>query len=114
MAALCFIKKYIIQKGYVNYGIGSNGKSTFLTILRNMIGINNTTSIPMQLFQKNQFIGYELRGKCANISADGGTEPITKTGYIKSVLGKFFWFERCGKGVKVGNKKEALTRIFFL
>ena len=87
MAALCFIKKYIIQKGYVNYGIGSNGKSTFLSILRNMIGINNTTSIPMQLFQKSQFIGYELRGKCANISADGGTEPITKTGYIKSVLG---------------------------
>jgi len=87
MMALCFIKKYIIQKGYVNYGIGSNGKSTFLSILRNMLGINNTTSIPMQLFQKSQFIGYELRGKCANISADGGTEPITKTGYIKSVLG---------------------------
>lgn len=87
MMALCFIKKYIIQKGYVNYGIGSNGKSTFLNILRNMLGINNTSSIPMQLFQKSQFIGYELRGKCANISADGGTEPITKTGYIKSVLG---------------------------
>ncbi len=87
LMALCFIKKYIIQKGYVNYGIGSNGKSTFLSILRNMVGINNTTSIPMQLFQKSQFIGYELRGKCANISADGGTEPITKTGYIKSVLG---------------------------
>ncbi len=87
MMALCFIKKYIIQKGYVNYGIGSNGKSTFMSILRNMVGIQNTTSIPMQLFQKSQFIGYELRGKCANISADGGTEPITKTGYIKSVLG---------------------------
>lgn len=87
MMALCFIKKYIIQKGYVNYGIGSNGKSTFLSILRNMIGISNTTSIPMQSFQKSQFIGYELRGKCANISADGGTEPITKTGFIKSVLG---------------------------
>ena len=87
MMALCFVKKYIIQKGFVNYGIGSNGKSTFLAILRNMLGINNTSSIPMQQFQKSQFIGYELRGKCANISADGGIEPITKTGYIKSVLG---------------------------
>ncbi len=87
MMALCFIKKYIIQKGYVNYGIGSNGKSTFLNILRNTIGINNTSSIPMQQFQKSQFIGYELRGKCANISADGGIEPITKTGFIKGVLG---------------------------
>jgi len=87
MMALCFIKKYIIQKGYVNYGIGSNGKSTFLNILRNMLGLQNTSSIPMQQFQTSQFMGYELRGKCANISADGGIDPITKTGYIKSILG---------------------------
>jgi len=87
MMALCFIKKYIIQKAYVNYGIGSNGKSTFLSILRNMLGIQNTCSIPMQSFQNSQFIGYELRGKCANVSADGGTEPITKTGFLKGVLG---------------------------
>jgi len=87
MMALCFIKKYIIQKAYVNYGIGSNGKSTFLSILRNMIGITNTTSIPMQQFQNSQFIGYEMRGKCANISADGGTEKITKTEFLKGVLG---------------------------
>jgi len=87
MMALCFIKKYIIQKGYVNYGIGSNGKTTFLMILRNALGIQNTCSIPMQQFQNSQFIGHELRGKCANISADGGTETITKTGFLKSVLG---------------------------
>ena len=87
MMALCFIKKTIIQKGYVNYGIGSNGKSTFLAILRNTLGISNTTSIPMQQFQKSQFIGYELRGKSANISGDGGTEPLMKTGFIKSLLG---------------------------
>ncbi len=87
MMALCFIKKYIIQKGYVNYGIGSNGKSTLLSILRNMLGIKGICSIPMQQFQKSQFIGYELRAKSANISADGGTEPIMKTGFIKEVLG---------------------------
>lgn len=87
MMALCFVKKYIIQKGFVNYGIGSNGKSTFLAILRNMIGIQYTSSIPMQKFQDSQFIGHELRGKCGNISADGGTEPITKTGLIKGLLG---------------------------
>jgi P4 family phage/plasmid primase-like protien len=87
MMALCFIKKTLIQKGYVNYGIGSNGKSTFLSILRNMLGIENTTSIPMQQFQKSQFIGYELRSKSANLSGDGGTEPIMKTGFIKSLLG---------------------------
>lgn len=87
MMALCFIKKYVIQKGYVNYGIGSNGKSTLLNILRNMIGIQNTCTIPMQEFQKSSYIGYDLKSKSANISADGGTEPIMKTGFIKEVLG---------------------------
>lgn len=87
MMALGFIKFGIIQKGFVNYGIGSNGKSTFLKIYGNMIGLQNTTSIPMQQFQKSQFIGYELRGKCVNLSGDGGTDPILKTGFLKSVLG---------------------------
>ena len=87
MMALSLIKRYIIQKGYVNYGIGSNGKSTYMAILRNFLGIQNTTSVPMQQFQKSQFVGYEIRGKCANVSADGGIEPIYKTGFIKSVLG---------------------------
>jgi len=87
MMALCLIKKYIIQKGYVNYGIGSNGKTTFLSFLRNMIGIGYTSSIPMQQFQDKSFIGYEIRAKCANLSGDGGIEPITKTGFIKGVLG---------------------------
>jgi putative DNA primase/helicase len=87
MMALCFIKRYIIQKGYVMYGNGSNGKSTLLSILRMILGTQNTSSIPMQSFQKSQFIGFEIRGKSANISADGGTEPINKTGFLKSILG---------------------------
>ena len=87
MMALCFLKENIVQKGFVNYGIGSNGKSTFLRILTNMLGKRNTSSIAMQDFQRNQFMGFDLRAKNANISYDGGTEPIIKTGMIKSILG---------------------------
>ena len=87
LMALCFVKKYIIQKGYILYGNGSNGKSTFLKILSKMLGMRNTISIPIQNFQKSQFIGHDLRAKCANISADGGTEPISRTGFLKEVLG---------------------------
>ena len=49
--------------------------------------MRNTISIPIQNFQKSQFIGHDLRAKCANISADGGTEPISRTGFLKEVLG---------------------------
>ena len=87
MMAMCFVKKNFIQKGFVIHGNGSNGKSTLLSILRDLLGINNTCSIPMQQFQKSQFLGYEMRGRSANISPDGGVEPITKTGFLKAVLG---------------------------
>ena len=87
LMALCFIKRYIVQKGYIMFGIGSNGKSTFLNILTAMLGKANTASVPIQDFQNSQFLGAFLRGKSANISADGGTEPIHKTGFLKEVLG---------------------------
>ena len=87
MMALCFIKKTIIQKGFVNYGIGKNGKTTLMNILTSMLGMFNVASRPMQDFQGNQFIGYELRGKNAVISGDAGTEPLSKTGMIKALLG---------------------------
>ena len=87
MMALCMVNKILKQKGYVLYGIGANGKSTFLSILRSILGIQNISSIAMQSFQKDQFKGFELHGKVANLSGDGGTEPIEKTGFIKETLG---------------------------
>ena len=86
MMALCFIKKNIMQKGYVNYGTGSNGKSTLLKILETMLGKLHTCAIEIQGFQKNQFVGYNLLHKCANLSPDGDTEVIKKTGFLKSLL----------------------------
>ena len=84
---MCIRDRYIVQKGYIMFGIGSNGKSTFLNILTAMLGKANTASVPIQDFQNSQFLGAFLRGKSANISADGGTEPIHKTGFLKEVLG---------------------------
>ena len=87
MFALCMLRKNIIQKGYVHYGKGSNGKSTCLKVLREMLGPQNTASIEMQAFEDNRFVGDDLFGKSANISSDGGTQPLVKTGRIKAVLG---------------------------
>ncbi|MDE0265553.1 MAG: phage/plasmid primase, P4 family [Thaumarchaeota archaeon] len=87
MFALSVLRKNIIQKGYVHYGKGSNGKSTCLAVLRQMLGPQNTASIEMQAFEDSRFIGDELYGKSANISSDGGTQPLVKTGLIKAVLG---------------------------
>lgn len=87
MFALSMLRKNVIQKGYVHYGKGSNGKSTCLAVLRHMLGRQNTASIEMQSFEDSRFIGDTLYGKSANIASDGGTQPLVKTGLIKAVLG---------------------------
>ena len=85
--AQCFIRKNLTQKGYVFHGIGHNGKSTLADILRNMLGIHNTSSIPMNDLQESKYMGFELHGKSANISADGGKEAINRTTMLKKILG---------------------------
>ena len=87
MYALCMLRRNIIQKGYVHYGKGSNGKSTCLDVLRNMLGMSNTSSVEMQSFEDSRFIGDTIYNKSANIASDGGTQPLVRTGLIKAVLG---------------------------
>ncbi len=87
MFALCMLRRNVIQKGYVHYGKGSNGKSTCLAVLREMIGTQNTASVEMQAFEESRFVGDTLYCKSANISSDGGTQPLVKTGLIKAILG---------------------------
>ncbi|MCE2499207.1 MAG: hypothetical protein J4F28_09565, partial [Nitrosopumilaceae archaeon] len=87
MFALSLLRRNIMQKGYVHYGKGSNGKSTCLAVLRHLLGEQNTASVEMQAFEDSRFVGDVLYGKAANISSDGGTQPLVKTGLIKAVLG---------------------------
>ena len=87
MMAQCFLRQNVVQKGYVLHGIGSNGKTTLVNILREMIGLRNTCSLPMDSLQGNDFRGWEIFGKVANISGDGGTEPIKQTTLLKKLLG---------------------------
>ena len=87
MMAQCFLRQNVVQKGYVLHGIGSNGKTTLVNILREMVGMRNTCSLPMDSLQGNDFRGWEIFGKTANISGDGGTEPIKQTTLLKKLLG---------------------------
>ena len=57
MMAQCFVRKNLVQKGYVLHGIGHNGKSTFCNILRTMLGQQNVCSIAMKDLQGGGFAG---------------------------------------------------------
>lgn len=51
-------------------GEGSNGKSTFINVLRALIGKENYAAASIQQLTKNRFYPAELEGKLANISEE--------------------------------------------
>jgi len=68
-------------------GEGSNGKSTYLTLIRNFLGTENCSSVGLQELCTNRFKVAELEGKIANIAGDLPYFTLKDTGIFKMVTG---------------------------
>ena len=85
--AAALLPVYQYQGNYMLVGSGSNGKSTFLTLLRDFLGPENVASISLQELVNNRFKPAELFGKLANIYADLPDEALRHTGIFKMLTG---------------------------
>lgn len=87
IAGYCLWRDYFIHKAVMLIGEGANGKSTFLELLRAMLGNHNVSTIPLQEFESNRFALASLYGKLANIYADLSDTALRKTGLFKMLTG---------------------------
>lgn len=85
--AWCLDVNSPIQRFVILVGEGSNGKSTFINLLRAFIGSSNCTSITLQSLTYNRFASSELFGKLVNIYPDLPTYLIKDTGPLKALTG---------------------------
>ena len=60
-------------------GSGANGKSTFLNVIRSLLGEENTESKPVHSFGERFSIA-DLQGQLANIDADLSEGSLSKKG----------------------------------
>ena len=69
-------------------GSGANGKSTFLSMVRELLGQQNTESKPVHQFDQQNVVA-DLHGKIANIDADLSEGSLSKRGVamFKRLLG---------------------------
>lgn len=86
MFALCFLRKNVLRDNirrrmYVNYGKGSNGKSTCLNVLRQMLGSWNITSE-----FAGRHISSSIRDKSACIMSDGADMTPNRMKQAISIL----------------------------
>jgi len=90
-----YTKGYPFSKAVMLVGEGSNGKSTYLALLKSVLGSRNVTSITLQEIVTDKFAGGELFGKLANIYADLPQEMLRQTGRFKILTGEdYVCFDR--------------------
>jgi putative DNA primase/helicase len=81
----CFYRRNELGKSFVLTGERSNGKSTFLDMIKTMLGEQNIAALDLAEVNE-KFSTAELFGKLANIGDDIGDEFIPNTGVFKKLV----------------------------
>jgi putative DNA primase/helicase len=83
----CYYRKMPFQNFFILVGKGSNGKSVYLNILREMIGNDNSSNRFLQDLAEGGFNLISLYNKNANISNELPKKALTDAGVIKQLTG---------------------------
>jgi len=85
MVGYCLYRRNELGKAFILIGDKSNGKSTFLHVVKNMLGDANIASLDLKELG-DRFKTAELFGKLANIGDDIGDEFIANASVFKKLV----------------------------
>ena len=96
-------KEYFIEKGIMFIGNGRNGKGKTIELMKRFIGVENSSSIPLQQFETDIYSAGELFNKLANLSGDLDAKALNHTGMFKTLTGRDL----------ISASRKFLTRVKF-
>ena len=102
LVGYCLIPTSKFQKAFILYGDGSNGKSSFLDMLINLLGESNVSSLSLKELNHN-FKLSEITSKLANIGDDISDEYLTDSSIFKKLV--------TGEEITVDKKNEQPYKI---
>ena len=106
----CFYRRNELRKSFFLLGEKRNGKSTFLDMVGNLLGEDNTANLDLCEIG-DRFRTAELTGKLANIGDDINDEWVSNTATFKKVVsGDVITVERKGKDPF---KLRSFAKFFF-
>lgn len=88
IAAYCFYRDYPFHNAFVFIGIGSNGKSCYLQLLKNLIGVENSTTSDLSLLEENAFESYNLYKQLACFINETTYEEMKSLKHLKLLTGQ--------------------------
>jgi len=86
-AGYCLFRRNELGKAFILTGSGSNGKSTFLNMVKFMLGRENVSSLDLKKLS-DRFSTVMLFGKLANIGDDISDEFVVDTSIFKKLVTK--------------------------
>lgn len=84
-AGFCMFRRNELGKAFILTGTGSNGKSTYLNMLKHMLGKHNVSSLDLKKLG-DRFSTVMLFGKLANIGDDISDEFIMDASIFKKIV----------------------------
>lgn len=85
MIGYCMFRRNELGKAFILTGSGSNGKSTFLNMLKTMLGKKNLSVLDLKKLD-DRFSTVMLFGKLANIGDDISDEFVTDAASFKKIV----------------------------
>lgn len=79
------LKTNELQKAFLLVGSGRNGKSTFLDLIKEVLGKENTTAISFKDLANN-FRASAMNNKLASLAGDISAQPLTDSDLVKSII----------------------------
>ena len=99
------LKTNELQKAFILVGSGRNGKSTYLDLIKGVLGRENCTTVSFKDLANN-FRAAMLEGKLASLAGDISSQPITDSDLIKSIS--------AGEDITIEQKyKQAQSKALF-
>jgi len=85
--AFCMVPKYFLNRIFCFLGSGRNGKSTFMELIRALIGANNCCSTDLDDLTNNRFEGAKMYKKLVCMMGETNFNTMSKTSKIKKLSG---------------------------
>lgn len=82
----CLYRSAKYEKAVLCIGKGSNGKTTFLKVIDNLLGSKNMSHVSLQDLGNDRFASAGLYGKLANTFADLKSDKLTHSGPFKMLV----------------------------
>ncbi len=88
LAGFSLLKEYRFEISIMLNGLGRNGKTKFIELLKRLVGIENCCSVPLHSLNSESFSISELFGKMLNIVGDISNEDLKDTSTFKHLTGR--------------------------